>query len=80
MINLSKAFRRELFYDRRNYLVYADITLADTNKTVLKLTNTQIWTGGFVIEDAVSEDDSFTALGSTIMGAATLVINNMDER
>ena len=78
MINLSKAFRRELFYDRRNYLVYADITLAD--KTVLKLTNTQIWTGGFAIEDAVSEDDSFTALGSTIVGAATLVINNMDEK
>lgn len=77
MINLSRAFRQELFYNRRNYLTYADITLS-TGKT-LSLTNTQIWSGGFSTEDAVSEDNSFTALGSTIMGAATLVINNMNE-
>ena len=77
MINLSRAFRQELFYNRRNYLTYADITLS-TGRT-LSLTNTQIWSGGFSTEDAVSEDNSFTALGSTIMGAATLVINNMNE-
>ena len=77
MINLSRAFRQELFYNRRNYLTYADITLS-TGRT-LSLTNTQIWSGGFSTEDAVSEDNSFTALGSTIMGAATLVINNMTE-
>ena len=77
MINLSRAFRQELFYNRRNYLTYADITLS-TGRT-LSLTNTQIWSGGFSTEDAVSEDNSFTALGSTIIGAATLVINNMTE-
>lgn len=77
MINLSRAFRQELFYNRRKYLTYADITLS-TGRT-LSLTNTQIWSGGFSTEDAVSEDNSFTALGSTIIGAATLVINNMNE-
>lgn len=77
MINLSKAFRRELYYNRRNYLSYADITLSDG--TVLNLTNTELWSGGFSVDDAVSDDNSFSALGSTIIGSATIVINNMDE-
>ena len=77
MINLSRAFRQALFFNRRNYLTYADITLA--NRTTLSLTNVKIWSGGFSTEDAVSEDNSFTALGSTIIGAATIIINNMDE-
>lgn len=78
MINLSRAFKRELYYNRRNYLSFADITLS--NGRTISLTDTQIWSGGFSLEDAVSEDNSFTALGSTIIGAATLIINNMDER
>ncbi len=77
MIKLSKAFKRELYYNHRNYLAYADITLA--SGTVLHLTNKEIWSGGFYIEDAVSPDDSFQALGSTIINAATLIVNNMDE-
>ena len=77
MINLSKAFRRELYENRRNYLTYADITLA--NGTVLNLTNEELWSGGFSKEDAVSGDDSFTALGATVMGSASIVVNNMDE-
>ena len=77
MIGLTKAFRRKLFNDERNYLSYADITLA--SGTTLHLTNEQLWTGGFAKEDAVSDDNSFTALGSTIIGSSTIVINNIDE-
>lgn len=77
MINISRAFRQNLFYNKRDYLAFADITLS--SGTVLNLTNTQIWSGGFSTEDAVSDDNTFSALGSTIIGAATLVINNMDE-
>ena len=77
MISFTKAFRREIFENRRNYLTYADITLS--NNTVLNLTNEELWSGGFRKEDAVSEDDSFTALGSTIIGSATIAINNMDD-
>ncbi|MBR0411053.1 MAG: hypothetical protein IJI25_08645 [Eubacterium sp.] len=77
MLNISKSFKRELYYDRRNYLAYAEITLE--NRTRLSLTNTEIWAGGFSTDDAVSEDDNFTALGSTIIGGATLIINNITE-
>lgn len=77
MKNLSKEFRRALYNDERNYLAYADITLADN--TVLNLTNSEIWTGGFSYEESVSEDNSFTAVGSAIMGSATLIINNIND-
>ena len=77
MLTLSKAFRRMLYANKREYLAFADITL--TNRRTISLTNTRIWTGGFSVEDAVSEDDSFTAVGAAIMGAATLIINNIDE-
>ena len=76
MKNLSKEFRQALYNDERNYLAYADITLA--NNTVLNLTNSEIWTGGFSYEESVSEDNSFTAVGSAIMGSATLIINNIN--
>ena len=77
MKNLSKAFKRALYNNERNYLVYADITLTDN--TVLNLTNSEIWTGGFSYEEAVSEDNNFTALGSVIIGSAQLIINNIYE-
>lgn len=77
MIKLSAAFRRALAENQRNYLVYADITLGDG--AVLNLINGQIWASGMTIDNAVSEDNTFTALGSAIIGSATLVINNIDE-
>lgn len=79
MINLTPAFRQKLFNDERNYLEYADITLADTNHTVLHLTNADIWQNGFTIEDSVGEDNTFSALGSAIVNSFTLVINNIYE-
>lgn len=77
MRNLSTEFRRQLYYGNRKYLAYADITLTDG--TELNLTNSEIWSGGFSIEQAVSDDDKFTALGSVIIGSATVIINNIEE-
>lgn len=76
MRNLSTEFRRQLYYGNRKYLAYADITLTDG--TELNLTNSEIWSGGFSIEQAVSDDDKFTALGSVIIGSATVIINNIE--
>lgn len=78
MIHLTTAFRQHLFDDQVNYLNYADITLA--SGTVLRLTNTELWSGGFETDDAVGEDDSFTSLGSAVIGSAAIIINNIDEK
>lgn len=77
MRNLSAQFRRALYNNDRRYLAYADITLK--NNVQLNLTNTQIWANGFSFEDAVSDDNSFTALGSAIIGSASVIINNMNQ-
>lgn len=74
MINVSNEFRQYLYNDQRNYLVYADITLADG--TILNLDSTQIWSGGFKIEDAVSGNTKFE-IGSAIANKFTLTINNI---
>ena len=74
MIYLTPGFRKLLADDKREYLAYADITLA--NNQVLHLTNTEIWQDGFQVEEAVSEDNTFGALGAAVIGAGTLVINN----
>lgn len=78
MKTLTRQFRRALVEDERNYLAYADITLA--NNTVLQLTNSELWTGGFSYEEVVSEDDNFTALGSAVIGSAEVVIDNTEEQ
>lgn len=79
MINVTTAFRQALYNDDRRYLEYADITLDDTNHTVLHVTNENIWQGGFSIEDSVGEDNTFSALGSTIINSCTIVLNNIYE-
>lgn len=75
MINVSSAFREALANDNRAYIERAVITLEDG--TVLELGNEQLWGGGYEIDDAVSSDSSFSALGSAIVNSATLVINNI---
>lgn len=77
MKNLTRQFRRAMADDERVFLAYADITLA--NNTVLNLTNEEIWGGGFSYEEAVSEDDNFTAVGSVVIGSAEVIINNIYE-
>ena len=77
MKNLTRQFRRAMADDERVFLAYADITLS--NNTVLNLTNEEIWGGGFSYEEAVSEDDNFTAVGSVVIGSAEVIINNIYE-
>lgn len=74
MIYLTPGFRKKLADDERDYLAYADITLSSGQ--VLNLTNTEIWQDGFQVEEAVSDDNTFGALGAAIIGAGTLIIDN----
>lgn len=74
MRNVSNDFRNELYNDNRNYVVSCDITFSDgTKKTV---TNAQIWSGGFKVEDSVSGSNNFE-IGAAIVGKFTLVLNNI---
>lgn len=77
MITVTNAFKQAIADGSRKYLCYADITLA--NGQVLNLTNTELWENGFSKEDAVSDDNKFTALGATIMGSASISIKNQNE-
>lgn len=77
MINVSSEFRRALAANNRNYLTQIDMTLADG--TVLHLDNTTIWSSGCGKEDAVSSDESFSALGSAVVGSYKFTINNLDD-
>ena len=74
MIYLTPGFRKMLAEDRRDYLAYADITLASGE--TLNLTNEEIWGDGFEVEDAVSDDENFTALGAAVINAASIIIDN----
>lgn len=76
MLNTSNQFKSELYNDNRDYLCYADITLADG--TVLNLKDKNIWTDSFSLEDAVSGTGSFD-IGSAIINKLTLSINNIYE-
>lgn len=78
MINVSNAFRQELFNDNRGYFEYVDITLNGGGKT-LNLVNEDLWGGGLSIEDAVSKDNSFD-IGSAIINKCTVVINNIYDK
>lgn len=77
MIHVSNAFRQELVHDRRQYEVTAVITLADD--TVLTLTNANIIASGLTIDDAISSDTAFQALGGCVINSATLIVNNRDD-
>ena len=74
MINTSAAYKQQLLDDNASFIIYADITLK--NGTVLNLTNKNFWSGGFSIEDTVSESDSFQ-IGSAIIGKLTMILNNI---
>ncbi len=77
MIHVSNAFRQELVHDRRRYEVTAVITLADN--TILTLTNANIIASGLTIDDAISSDTAFQALGGCVINSATLIVNNRDD-
>lgn len=76
MRSVSSAFLRALSAGRSDYALKAVITLTDS--TTLTLENEEIWDGGFSVEDAVSNDNSFD-VGAAIINQAKLVINNIYE-
>ena len=74
MINVSSAWHRALAADKRDFLERVTITLK--SGTVLNLTNENIWSGGFSIDDAVSADSDFQ-IGAAIVNKFNLTINNI---
>ncbi len=77
MRNASSEYKEALKQDSRNYITYADIKLRDG--TILKISNEDLWKGGFAFEDSVSSSDSFD-VGSAIVNKFTLTLNNIDEK
>lgn len=77
MVNTSRAYREAVASGRRDWVEQVTITLADS--TILNITNAQIWSNGLSIEDAVSGDNSFDALGATVINKATVVLNNIAD-
>lgn len=78
MINVSREFWNEIHaQDNRNYTERVEITLADSTK--LTLYNEDLWNGGISIEDAVSDENSFT-IGSAIINKCTISINNIYDK
>lgn len=74
MVNASSEFKQMLIDDKRKFLAYVDITLADG--TVLHLNNSHIWEGGFKTEDAVSGSGYFQ-IGAAIINKLNLSLNNI---
>lgn len=77
MRNVSTAYKRMLYQNRRKYTNTLLITLADN--TTLTVTNEHIMDSGFTIDDAVGEDGSFSALGSTVINSCDVTLYNNDE-
>ena len=77
MRSISRAFREAFANNQGDVLGFADIVLSSGQ--TLSLSNSQIWGNGISTEDAVSDDDAFTAIGSVIIGSASLTINNIYE-
>lgn len=75
MINVSKEFKEKIKYGR--FLLYLIITLADG--TVLNLDDSNIWEGGFKIDEGVTESGAFT-IGSCIINKMTVVLYDEDEK
>ena len=78
MINVSAAFKRELYNDNRDYINTLEFELADG--TTFTVENEHIMGNGIELDDAVGEDDSFTALGSTVCNGFSVSLYNNDER
>lgn len=75
MINVSNEFKQALSNGNRNYINIVNITLADG--TELTVENDKIMENGIQFEDAVGQDESFSALGGTVINGLTLVLNNI---
>lgn len=74
MIPVSNEYKRQLITGNRNYVVKANVTLADS--TSLVLTNQELWDQGVVIDNAISSTNSFD-IGAAVVGGLTLIIDNI---
>lgn len=78
MINVSKEFKECIQNDKKNYLAYLDITLK--NGMILDtVTNSDLWEGGFKIDDGVTPSGQFT-IGSCIINKLTVTLNNIYDK
>lgn len=76
MIEVSQTYKDTLATGRRNFNALIYITLADgTNLPVLTNANLR----AFSIDDAVSDDNAFTMLGSTIINQCRITIDNLQD-
>lgn len=74
MIPVSTKYRQQIIKDNRNYLIKADVRLADN--TAFELKNEDIWEQGVVFDDASSSNDSFD-IGAAIVNELKIVIDNI---
>ena len=59
MINVSNEFKQKMESDKRNFLIYLDITLKDGTK-IEALDNSDLWENGLKISDGVTASNQFT--------------------
>lgn len=78
MINVSREFKQHMADDDRNFLVYLDIVLRGGTK-LETLNNSDIWEGGFKIDDGVTPSNQFT-VGSCIINKLTVTLNNIYDK
>lgn len=78
MRNVTTKFKQLLSQNKRNYINSLNITLADG--TQLNVANDNIMDGGLDVDDAVSQDNEFTALGSTIVGSCNVILYDITEK
>ena len=76
MITVSDKYKENIKNGNRNFGVYSTLTLTDG--TEIPITNSCLWSGGFTIEDAVSEDSVFQ-IGGAIINQCTVILNNIYE-
>ena len=74
MIPVSAKYRQQIIKDNRNYLIKAEVRLADN--TAFELKNEDIWEQGVVFDDASSSNDSFD-IGTAIVNELKIVIDNI---
>ena len=77
MKNISNEFVQAINEGRRDYLGFADITLA--NGIVLNINNSDIWENGLKIDSGVSANGVFS-IGAAISSKLTLTLNNIDDK
>ena len=78
MINVSNEFKNLIADDYINFLVNIDITLRN-GEVLDTLDSSDIWQGGFKINDGVTQSGQFT-VGSCIINKLTVILNNTYDK